>query len=110
MSKNHSLDSRHFAAIHFVAWGVLIGLIALDGNLDLPQLFSVPVSAYAVLIGVPLVVAMSFRRPVPTNTSPELLRRFLHFSPFGLTGLWLISVVIALSAMLGHQQVKDILP
>ena len=109
MSASQPFIARHLVAIHLAAWGIFISLIIVDGYFDLPDPFSVPFSAYFVLVGVPIVIAATLRRSAPSISLPESLRRFIRFSPFGLAGLWLISVVIIVAGIVGGIQVRSIL-
>ncbi len=80
-----------------------------DGYFDLPHPLSVPFSACAVLVSVPFIVVMSIRGPAPDPALPESLRRFIRYSPFGLSALWLIAIVILVSAILSEVHVRSIL-
>ena len=109
MSASHPFIARHLVAIHLAAWSIFIGLIVVDGYFDLPHPLSVPFSAYVVLVGVPFIIAVTFRRLAPDISLPESLRRFIRFSPFGLGGLWLICVAILIAGIVGGIQVRSIL-
>ena len=109
MSTSQQFIARHLVAIHLATWSIFIGFIVLDGYFDLPHPLSVPVSAYAVLVGVPFVIAATFRKPALHISSPESLRRFVRFSPFGLCGLWLIGFAILVAAIAGGIHARSIL-
>jgi hypothetical protein len=79
-----SFLARHSVAIQLTGWGVFIISTALEGYLDLPSPFSVPLAAYVILVGVPFVIAASLAAPAPDTSLPKSLRNVIRDFPFGL--------------------------
>ncbi|MGC3957600.1 MAG: hypothetical protein QM813_06455 [Verrucomicrobiota bacterium] len=109
MRASTSFYSRHSVALHAAAWVIFIGVVACDGYFDLPSLSSAPLSACLILVGVPFIIAMSIRGPVPDISLPESLRRFIRYSPYFLGGLWVICFIILIMVMLGEFHVRSVL-
>ena len=83
-----SFLARHSVAIQLTGWGVFIISTALEGYLDLPSPFSVPLAAYVILVGVPFVIAASLAAPAPNTSLPKSLRNVIAVSPWLLGGWW----------------------
>ncbi len=71
-------------------------MAALDGYFNLPTVDYIPLSACAILVGAPVLIAFSFVKPTPSapwNKFPK----FLRLSPWFLGMLWLVAGWVALS-------------
>jgi hypothetical protein len=109
MRASHPFIARHLIAIHVAAWSVCIVLFVMDGFLDLPHPLSVPFSAFAILVGAPIVIFMSLGAPPPSPTLPESLRNFIRLSPWGFGALWGFSVFIFVTAIVEYNQMRNLL-
>jgi len=71
--------TRHPVSVQVTGWCVLVMAVVLDGYLNLPKPFSVPLSVYVALVGAPLIVAASLRPHPPPLPFPNLCETlFVH--------------------------------
>jgi succinate-acetate transporter protein len=81
----------------------------VDVYLDLPAPFSVPLSAYVVLVGAPLLIAVSLRAPVLDASRPKSLQNFIRFLPWLLSGWWCFTAFLFVVTLVSNAHVKSIL-
>jgi hypothetical protein len=101
--------ASHPVAIQAVGWSVLIATTVLDGYLDLPHPFSVPLSAYLVLVGAPFLIAASLSASSLDPSRPKSLRNFIRASPWMLGTLWLLAAFLLVGGLVSTAQMNAIL-
>jgi hypothetical protein len=109
MRASHPFIARHLIAIHIAAWTVCVFLFLVDAYLDLPHPLSVPFSAYAILIGAPLIIVTSFGAPPPAPSLPQSLRNFMRLSPWGFGALWGFCIFVVVAEIVGDIRIRNIL-
>lgn len=99
----------HSVEIQAVGWCVFIVAAVLDGYLDLPHPFSVPLSAYLVLVGAPLLIAASLSVSSLDSPRPKSLRNFIRASPWMLGSLWVLAAFLLVGGLVSSTQMDVIL-
>lgn len=109
MQASQSFFARHSATIQLVGWAVFFISTVLEGYLDLPHAFTVPIAAYMILIGAPFVIAAALVAPPPAAQSPKSLRLFLRVSPWLLGGWWCFAVFLFVASIVEAAHMRGIL-
>jgi hypothetical protein len=109
MRATETFFARHSLAIQLTGCVVIIIACVLDAYLDFPAPFSVPLSAYVVLVGAPLLIVVSLRAPMLDESRPKSLRNFIRLLPWLLGGWWCFTVFLFVATLVSNAHVRNIL-
>jgi hypothetical protein len=109
MNASHSFIVRHSVTIHLTAWSVFFVSLVLDGYLDLPAPFSVPFSAYVVLIGAPFVILTSVASRTADISQSKSLQKYIRMSPWLAGGWWCFTVFLFVAELASNAQMRSLL-